>query len=133
MNDAVNIIIKNRQGKVLLQMRDSNPANSPLAWGLWGGGLEDDDADFMAGASREFSEELGINSSVLDFKLLVRRQNDRGEERYLVKYIHPLEWGDFTVREGAGAAYFTPEEIAKLTPVSSNIAWCLANAPQVFK
>lgn len=127
----VSILIRDRLGRTLLQMRDGKAANGPLAWSFWGGGVERDDADHLHTAARELAEELGVVAPPTDFIEIGRRTGSDGQEAPLMLLRRPVEWGDFRVLEGAGAGYFELGEIRQL-PVTRSVAWYLANKPDVF-
>ncbi|WP_157792874.1 NUDIX domain-containing protein [Bordetella genomosp. 8] len=127
----VSILIRDGQGRTLLQMRDSKAANGPLAWSFWGGGVEDEDVDHRHTAARELEEELGIIAAPADFTEIGRRTGSDGQEAPLMLLRRPVEWGDFQVLEGAGAGYFELDEIRQLS-VTRSVAWYLGNKPEVF-
>jgi 8-oxo-dGTP pyrophosphatase MutT (NUDIX family) len=127
----VSILVRDRLGRSLLQMRDSAAPNGPLAWSFWGGGMEPEDADHHHTASRELEEELGIVAHAADFIEIGRRTGSDGQEAPLMLLPRPVEWGDFRVLEGAGAGYFQLDEIRQL-PVTRSVAWYLSNKPSVF-
>lgn len=110
---SVNNIIQNSAGEYLMQMRDGNEGIcNPLMWNFFGGSLETPDEDPLVAASREFEEELGKKPSVV-FSLLGTVAE--GEKMvYVCAYPEKLEWSDITIQEGAGAGYFTKEEMLKI-------------------
>jgi 8-oxo-dGTP pyrophosphatase MutT (NUDIX family) len=127
----VSILVRDRLGRSLLQMRDSAATTGPLAWSFWGGAVEPEDPDHRHTASRELEEELGIAADPADFIEIGRRTGSDGQEAPLMLLPRPVEWGDFRVLEGAGAGYFQADEIRQL-PVTRSVAWYLANKPGVF-
>ncbi|WP_179283225.1 NUDIX domain-containing protein [Bordetella genomosp. 9] len=127
----VGILVRDGLGRTLLQMRDGNAPNGPLAWSFWGGGVEPEDADHLHTAARELAEELDIAALPADFIEIGRRTGSDGQEAPLMLLRRPVEWGDFRVLEGAGAAYFPLHEIRQLH-VTRSVAWYLANRPDVF-
>ncbi|ANN79470.1 NUDIX domain-containing protein [Bordetella flabilis] len=128
----ISILVRDRLGRTLLQMRDSAARNGPLAWSFWGGAVEPEDADHWHTASRELEEELDIVAPPADFIEIGRRTGSDGQEAPLMLLPRPVEWGDFRVLEGAGAAYFHLPEIRQL-PVTRSVAWYLAHKPDVFE
>ncbi|SAI28096.1 NUDIX hydrolase YfcD [Bordetella ansorpii] len=131
MITTVNILVRDRLGRVLLQMRDGAASLGPLTWSFWGGGVEPIDPDYLHTASRELEEELGIAANPADFTEIGRRKGSDGQEAPLMLLRRSVEWGDFRVQEGAGAGYFHLEEIRQL-PVSRTVSWYLTNQPAVF-
>lgn len=128
---SVNILVRDSQGRTLLQMRDSAAKSSPLLWGFWGGAVDVNDEDAYHAASRELSEELCVSASPGDFTTLGERTDSHGHMAALVLYQPPLHWTDIHVNEGAGAGYFWREEIAQL-PIARAIAWFLERHPHIF-
>lgn len=57
-------ILKNREGKILFQLRDGNGKN-PNKWGIFGGGINKNETPLNA-LIREIKEELGIQISKLE-------------------------------------------------------------------
>jgi 8-oxo-dGTP pyrophosphatase MutT (NUDIX family) len=127
----ISILVRDRKGRTLLQMRDSNARIGPLAWSFWGGAVEPEDVDHRHTAARELEEELGIVALPADFIEIGRRTGSDGQEAPLMLLPRSIEWGDFRVLEGAGAGYFKLDEIRQL-PVTRSLAWYLANKPDVF-
>lgn len=114
MAKSVNTIIRNAAGKYLLQMRDGTEGIcNPLVWNFFGGKLESTDQDPLVGAAREFNEELRQQSGPGDFQLL-GTVGEGDELVHVCRYVGPLEWGDFTLQEGAGVGFFTKAELVKI-------------------
>ncbi len=112
MKEGVNVIIQNSEGKYLLQMRDSTEGIcNPLKWDFFGGGMEDGGP--LLNAAREIKEELDVAVDVKDMELLVDISDDNLKQ-YIVKCNQKIEWSDFNLFEGAGAGYFTKEEILSI-------------------
>ena len=97
----------------MLQMRDNNPGiHSPLQWDFFGGGVEEGEAIIQA-AKRELLEELGIDANLEDF-IPVGCIEHREVEEHLLSFTPRVEWGQFKVFEGAGAAFFLREDFLKI-------------------
>jgi 8-oxo-dGTP pyrophosphatase MutT (NUDIX family) len=116
------IVFRDTEGKILLQFRDSKAPNEPLGWSFFGGVAEGEEAPVDA-LLREVEEELGLTLASEDIRLLAEREwtsPNSGLEKivYFYEATQPLAWGDFKVFEGAGAAFCTKEEIAKMQGVS---------------
>ncbi|MEK6811936.1 MAG: NUDIX domain-containing protein [Nanoarchaeota archaeon] len=58
-------ILRNKEGKILFQLRDKNGRN-PNKWGIFGGGIKKNETPEQA-VIRELKEELGIVTSRSDF------------------------------------------------------------------
>ncbi len=113
MPDGVDLIIRNAAGKYLLQMRDgADGIPYPLMWDFFGGGVEDGEDPFTA-ASRECLEELGLAPVRGALRMLGALPKPNGRA-FVIAYEVPLEWGEFRVLEGAGAGFFSKEEIRKI-------------------
>jgi 8-oxo-dGTP pyrophosphatase MutT (NUDIX family) len=129
MSRCACLVIRNSQGEYLLQMRDNTPGIVwPLSWDTFGGGIEAGETPGQ-GAVREIQEELGIRATEADFELLVVIPMKSDEHFLLMK--RTVEWGDFRVFEGAGAGFFTPEEILLIpasAPVRAFFEWRKAQA-----
>ena len=115
------IIFRNEEGKILLQYRDSGPPMDPLSWSLFGGSVEAGETP-TEGVLREMKEELGLELLPTDVRLLsetVRTLPDgRHQTVYFFEGVQPLVWGMFLIHEGAGAAFLTKDEIAKMASVT---------------
>lgn len=107
------IVLQNAEGKYLLQMRDNTPGiQCPLMWDGFGGGIEEGEEP-LAGALRELKEELDVDASPEDLEPLGALMLG-GRTQYYFKLKRPVSWKDFSVNEGAGAAFFFPEDMALL-------------------
>lgn len=114
MPQSVNYIVKNSAGKYLLQMRNGKEGIcNPLMWNFFGGGLENSDEEPLKTALREMKEETGIVAAEKDFDYLGTVEEDE-KMVYIFKYLPILEWSDIMVNEGAGAGWFTKEEILRI-------------------
>lgn len=58
-------VLKNKEGKILFQLRDKNGRN-PNKWGIFGGGIKKNESPEQA-IIRELKEELGLVTSISDF------------------------------------------------------------------
>lgn len=111
---AAVIIPVDRAGRVLLQLRDRNPAAVyPGEWGLFGGGVEG--SETLAGAaSRELQEETGLLRPPADFRPFARVVSPLSGRRIFVfelsTDIHPR---DIRLGEGAGFAFIEPRDFPR--------------------
>jgi 8-oxo-dGTP pyrophosphatase MutT (NUDIX family) len=110
--DGVNILLRDRQGRLLMQFRDSAAPAEPLQWDFFGGGMEDDESP-EACARRELKEELGIDARPEQMHELFSLMVEAGQQYYFL-YLPTVDWGDFHVNEGAGCAFFWPTDIPLL-------------------
>ena len=114
MKKSVNTIIQNKTGKYLIQIRDGTEGIcNPLKWNFFGGNVSDSEDPIM-GAVRETKEELGIEIEPSDFELLGKLRPREDRLVHVVRYRQPVEWQDIAVQEGAGAGYFTKDELLRL-------------------
>jgi hypothetical protein len=79
---------------------------------------------------RELREELELAASPADFIRVGIRTSSRGEA-WLMLYRSAVEWADFRVREGAGAAFLWRSEMRRL-PLSKPVAEHLRSDPDLF-
>lgn len=102
-------------GRVLLQLRDHNPAAAnPGKWGLFGGEVEPGESLAMA-AAREFEEETGIARPEADFTPWVRMVSPRsGKRGYVFTISLDITPRDIRLGEGAGFGFIEPRDYAKL-------------------
>jgi 8-oxo-dGTP pyrophosphatase MutT (NUDIX family) len=109
------LIIRNGEGKYLLQMRDNTPGVTyPLHWDFFGGGIEEGETAAQA-AAREMREEMGIEAVPEDFtEHAVWMNTVQDVQEHVMLYRHLMEWGDFRVFEGAGAGFFAASDIPAL-------------------
>lgn len=114
MKSSVNSIFTNSQGKYLLQMRDgAEGICNPLKWNFFGGGLKEGE-DPVAGAVRENGEEIGLAADAADFEFLGEFSPKEDRLVYVVRCKKTVEWDDVKLGEGAGAGYFTKEEMERI-------------------
>lgn len=123
---AVQTIFVNAENKYLLQMRNNHPGIIyPLQWGFFGGGIDGDEPVTTA-ACRETFEEMGIEQAPEDFELLgtIPHTIVTGQLVYVFRYQKPIEWNMIRLAEGAGAGFFSTEEIQLIdaNPLAKQIA-----------
>jgi 8-oxo-dGTP pyrophosphatase MutT (NUDIX family) len=127
---SVSVLVRDGRGRTLLQFRDAFAQTFPLLWGFWGGAMSPVDASPAHCAARELEEELGVRASPADFTRVGVRESSTGEA-WLMRFGKPLEWADFVVQEGAGAAFFWRHEMLRL-PVAKPLADHLRTDPDLF-
>ena len=111
-------------------MRNGDARSSPLVWSLWGGAIDPDDAGPYECAARELREELCVSARPSDFVHIGTRQSST-QIALLLHYLHPLDWGGFLVKEGAGAGFFWREEIESI-PISASLRYYLDSCAAAF-
>ncbi len=127
---SVNILVRDPRRRTLLQFRDASTRTFPLQWGFWGGAMSPSDPSPAHCAARELREELELAASPGDFTRVALRISSRGEA-WLMLYRPAVEWAEFRVREGAGAAFLWRHEILRL-PLSKPVAEHLSDDPELF-
>jgi len=103
---GVAIIIKNRQGEILLLLRDDDPAISyPNHWTLVGGKVEEGETPETA-AHREMLEEIGVDTDVTFWKRYDRQHPFAIVDQYIFigKIDTPCE--SLTLGEGQDVRFF---------------------------
>ena len=129
MSKSVGLLIRNSDGKYLLQFRDNAPANTrKLCWGAFGGHLDPVDGsdsgeleDPIICAQRELREELGIVATTHQLTLIgsfEKEEPEDGNTYYCVAYSEVVDWRMLDIREGAGGAFFTSYEVSILQPIT---------------
>lgn len=109
---VVCVILRGRDGEILLQQRDNKPG-LPYAnyWTLFGGYVEDGETPDAA-IARELDEELGLHIPLTFWKAYTCPIRTRPGERVVTNHVYtalvtvPLE--SLTLREGQAMRYFSP-------------------------
>lgn len=100
------ILLRNAEGKVLLQHRTNEAPTFPNHWALFGGHIESGETPEQA-VVRECMEELGYK--LARPKLLeVHRSVDQGTEYTIHAFTETYDGSTFTLGEGQGMAWFSP-------------------------
>ena len=126
LSQAVQTFFTNAEGKYLMQMRNNHPdIMCPLQWGFFGGGVEGDET-FAEAACRETFEEMGMRIQPTDLEELGSMEHPGvpGQMVYMFRCRTPIEWSMIKLAEGAGAGYFSFDEIQLIdaSPVVKEIA-----------
>ncbi|MEL6791996.1 MAG: NUDIX domain-containing protein [Pseudomonadota bacterium] len=108
------------QGRVLLQLRDRNPAAiHPGEWGMFGGGVEPEEP-LDAAARREFAEETGVKIPADVLKPFVRLVAPMTRLRlYVFEARMDIAPRDLRLGEGAGFGFFEPRDFGGLTMIGA--------------
>jgi len=112
---SAGIILVNRRGQVLLELRANDPAIPyPGYWGLTGGGgLPGETPE--ATALREVEEETGWRVPSMTFFRVYHFEGVPPGPRYEVHIFHaPAPNGDLRPGEGAALRFFSPEKLTGL-------------------
>ncbi len=116
MKQGSAIIIKNNEGRLLLQHRDNNAPTDKNTWALWGGTKEGDETSEET-AVRELKEELNIE--VLKNKLALFKVYVVTFDNLKQKEISVFELKDegdykYELHEGDDLKFFSSQEIKLL-------------------
>ena len=124
--DVVVAIIYNSKNEVLLQKKDLGYPWFPGKWCLFGGGIEIKE-DKETALYREISEELGFRPDNLDFFREFNYEDSchlgirKGKQHvHTCKFYGDL--ADLALKEGAGLAFFSSEELDKYPIVEHDLA-----------
>lgn len=105
-------VILEKDGKILLQLRDNKPnILYPNHWGTFGGGVEKGETPKQT-AVREIEEEIGVILSEADLEFFYEFEDPNG-----IVYVFKAEFpqgGIINLREGKEARFFSKEEIMNL-------------------
>lgn len=112
------IVLRDSDGKFLLQFRDSGAPTNKMRVTLFGGSI-DPGEDALTAVVREAKEELELDLATHDVRLVAAKpwfQEELKEEETMNVFecLKPVSWDDIRVREGAGAVFLTKEEILSL-------------------
>ncbi|MBT4483754.1 MAG: NUDIX domain-containing protein [Candidatus Latescibacteria bacterium] len=106
---GVSIILINRKGEVLLQLRDDIPKiRYPAYWALFGGSIDCGETPYEA-IKREIKEE--INYELINFGLF-REFIQNNKREFAFVGILDAEINDLTLNEGQDMRFFKPSQIS---------------------
>jgi 8-oxo-dGTP diphosphatase len=115
------LLIENKEGKVLLQLRDDDPAiRYPNLWGTFGGQVEEGETPEEA-IVRELDEELGYRLSGPEY--FGNFPLDGYDIHMYRKIDHDLALDTLTVREGQEGRFFSLDEVKDID--------CAANCNEI--
>ena len=83
----VMIIIKDTDGRMLLQKRGPNVTTHPNTWDVSAAGAVDEGEDYMTAALRELQEEVGITGIDLEFVDKIYAEEDVDKLKGLRRFI----------------------------------------------
>ena len=107
------VLLKNDEEEYLFQMRDGEAQWAPLSWAVFGGAVDEGESAVEA-AKRELSEELDILVAEEDLEQVGNFSDKASDNIFIFRYNKLVNWGDFKVREGAGAAFFSVDELRQI-------------------
>jgi 8-oxo-dGTP pyrophosphatase MutT (NUDIX family) len=102
------VIIRNKTGELLLQLRDEEPAKG--TWVLFGGGVHDGETAELA-LRREIKEELEYELGGVSF---LGRYEDNGVEQIIFASDDTVEFSELSLREGYDMNFFPAEKLPSL-------------------
>jgi 8-oxo-dGTP diphosphatase len=106
------LILENKEGKVLLQLRDNrSDILFPNVWGTFGGEIEEGESPEMA-ITREIKEETGyeLHNPIYMGDFLY----DNRVVHVYRKVDHAITIDDLTINEGQKGMFFSKEEVEGL-------------------
>ncbi len=112
---GAHVVLRDAAGRFLCQLRDDAPAGRPAAWGcpglwgLFGGGIEADEAPHEA-ALREVAEETGLALDAAALRPVGRavlHATPRAPLLWMFAADVDAAPADLRLREGAGFAFLT--------------------------
>ncbi len=111
---AAGVILRDHQGRILLQLRDINERTvGPGLWSFFGGHVEGDE-DLRTAAIREFTEETSLTLDPATLVPVARAQSFNGTQLYAYTATRPTQPSEITLGEGAGFAFLSPDQIRAL-------------------
>ena len=114
------VMAQDREGRVLMQLRDDRPGiAAPGHWGLFGGGVEPGE-DLVEAAVREFREETGVWLSEHELAPLVRVPSQARSDGvlYVFHTDRRIAPGELRLGEGAGFAFLTPAQLLRFDVIA---------------
>lgn len=111
---CVSIILQNRDGEVLLLLRDNKATITfPNHWTLIGGKVENGEIPEMA-AHRELAEETGLQASLSFWKRYDREHTLFIVDQYIYLANMDTSPEQIVLGEGQALQFFKPTEIGRL-------------------
>ena len=111
---AAGVILRDQDGRILLQLRDINDRTvGPGLWSFFGGHIEGDE-DLRTAAIREFNEETALALDPATLTPVARAQSLNGTQLYAYATTRTTDPSEIRLGEGAGFAFMTPDQIRNL-------------------
>ena len=114
---VVRVWLKNKEGKYLVSKRDENRIDYPLLYECPGGSVLKGE-DSITGARRETLEEVGVDLSNIDGKLIYTLVSDKYhviEDTWLFYYDDEVDLSKATEKEVSEVKWMTKEKIEELS------------------
>ncbi len=118
MRSQIAIVLRDKLGRILLQLRDEKAPRHPNCWGFFGGGIEKGETPKEA-LKREAKEELRIDIEDYNYRLFKKYEfeDELGSiEEYI--FVFPVEIPipelKLELGEGRGLAFLSCEEIKNI-------------------
>jgi len=116
---ALGFLFHRSSGSVLLQLKGAGAPWFPRMWELFGGRMEERDADDPVAAwCRELKEEIGVTLLAEQAHPVDDYVNEYGFRRVVFYAAWPTLQRDFHLTEGAGYEWFPIDEAARLPNIS---------------
>ena len=110
LRPCVVVVLEDREGKIILQLRDNRPGvGSRNHWGLFGGFIEQDESPSHA-AVREVQEELGSFLDPAKLSSIGTVETKTGLQLHIFHYPVTHELDSAVLQEGQMYAWVSPEE-----------------------
>jgi len=117
VHQGLSVILKSKNGKFLLQLRDDKKGiKAPNKWSLFGGGIEKGETPIKT-AIREMKEELELKSKEKDLSLILlkKSKNHKHYFFFLKTKINPKK---LRLHEGQAMKLFSRNEIIGMKRVT---------------
>ena len=110
-HDGVSVVLKSREGKYLLQLRDNKKEIVyPGMWALFGWGVENGEAPWET-AAREMEEELGLRLKEDNFTLVLVSRKPGGFRQYNFICNACIDITELKLMEGQDMKLFSRVEV----------------------
>jgi 16S rRNA (adenine1518-N6/adenine1519-N6)-dimethyltransferase len=120
LHRIVLVVVKDENGRILLQKRGLTMATNPGRWDVSAAGHVDAGEDYLTAAKRELKEEIGIEGADLR-ETAYYFSEDKYEERKLnrfrkiyITHVPSDTRFDINKEEVIEVQWFTPEELKRL-------------------
>jgi 8-oxo-dGTP diphosphatase len=111
---CVSVILENKEGEILLSLRDNKSTIVyPNHWTLVGGKVEDGETPEM-GAHRELAEETGLTANLSFWKRYDRQHTLFIVDQYIYVGKVDVLLDSMVLGEGQSLQFFKPAEIERL-------------------